>query len=283
MSTTILAVLNLILVAVVVVGFAACHRELRIIRRGLGAIDEGHGRRTAAIVVGLQGLREPLEAIRAGVEELSPNRRDTVEQRGPLPPSAVVPASKATIPAPTGLRLDLPRASEEDRDSEGETRLMRPPTAAELAAAGAVRPAESPDPPALAAGLGRPRGRLAPPGTTPHPPPVKRDATVMGLPPPASAPPQSTYRPPPPGSGPVAASRRTGSGTLMSMPAQVAPSSGSAPKVALKAVCRLCEGSGVVRIRSGGLEDCRGCGGSGYIDPAVAPSGGDEREARLPG
>jgi len=77
-------------------------------------------------------MKEPLDAIRVGVEELSPNRRATVEQSQPAA------GSRAAATAPTGLRLDLPRAVEEERDSDGETRLVRQPTAAELLAAGAV-------------------------------------------------------------------------------------------------------------------------------------------------
>ncbi|MFT3764772.1 MAG: hypothetical protein QM820_04540 [Minicystis sp.] len=281
MNTSIL-VLHVVLVTVAAVGLAACHRELRIIRRGLGALDEGQGRRTASLVVGLQALQGPLGAIRASVEELSPNRRDTVEQR----PSVTPPPSKAATS--TGLRLELPRAAAEDRESDGETRLMAQPTATELVAAGAVRPSAvppqvgAPDPAELAAGLGRPRGgRSAAPVRPPHPPPVKLAETVMGMPPPPGAPPQSTHRPPPPAAG------RTGSGTLMSMPAQAAPSSPNAPAVTLKAVCRLCEGSGVVRMRSGALEGCGGCNGSGHIDPAgqqpAALPGEGERRAQLPG
>jgi hypothetical protein len=47
----------------------------------------------------------------------------------------------------------------------------------------------------------------------------------------------------------------------------------------------MCEGGGVVRARSGALEGCRGCDGSGYIDPAGedANGAGDERKAQLPG
>lgn len=180
--------------AAVAVGLALCHREIRALRRAIAALDEGNGRRAAAIVAGLQSLREPLEAVRAGVEELSPNRRETVEQRAPT----------ATAPEPTGLRLDLPRATDDERDSEGETRLVRQPTAAELLAAGAVRPASG-------------RRRITP-------------RSVLG------------------------------------------------------AVCRMCEGGGMVRARSSALESCSGCGGSGYIDPEdeIAPTS-DERKAQLPG
>lgn len=123
-----IAVLNALLVVIAALGFAVCYRELRVLRRGLGALDEGAGRRTASIVVGLHALKEPLEAIRGGVEELSPNRRDTVEQRGP--------AAKTDRPAAgaAGLRVDVPKVGEEDRDSDGETRMMSAPSAETLKA-----------------------------------------------------------------------------------------------------------------------------------------------------
>jgi hypothetical protein len=60
-----IAILILVKVVVTAVGLGLCHRELRSIGRGLGALDEGAGRRAAEVVAGLQGLREPLEAIRA--------------------------------------------------------------------------------------------------------------------------------------------------------------------------------------------------------------------------
>jgi len=131
MNLAVLVLLNGVLVAVVAVGLGLCHRELRVMRRCLAALDEGEGRRTAAIVAGVQAMREPLDAIRAGVEELSPNRHKTVEPRAPTgrPPTGA---------ESSGLRLDLPRAVEDERDSEGEARLVRQPTAAELLAAGAV-------------------------------------------------------------------------------------------------------------------------------------------------
>jgi hypothetical protein len=135
MSVAILVFLN---VVVTVVGLGLCHRELRIIRRGLGALDEGAGRRAAAVVSVLQSLKEPLEAIRVGVEELSPQRRPTVEQRAPF--SKRAGAVPATAVEPTGLRLERPRAAEDERDSDGDTRLVRQPTLAELRAAGAVAP-----------------------------------------------------------------------------------------------------------------------------------------------
>lgn len=260
--------------AVAILFCALCLRELRVVRRGLGALDEGAGRRTASVVAGLAELRDPVLAIRTGVDELSPNGRKTIEHR----PSPALAAAASAAPPP----VDMPRMAGEDRDSEPETRLVRQPTAAELAAAGLPQPRTipRPDPPALAAaGLDRPQARLAPPGRTPHPPPVKRAATVMGLPPPAGAPPQSTHRPPP--ATVPTPPRRTGTGTLMSMPAQSAPPSSGA---SIRPVCRMCEGSGAVRTRSGQLDDCRSCNGSGYLDPSTHPLGaGDEREARLPG
>jgi hypothetical protein len=212
-----LLVLVLPLLTLLLLAAGACLRELRALRAGLaaglGALDEGAGRRGAALVAGLAALRDPLDAVRVGLEELSPHRRATLEQRGPQPP-------RPTLPEPTGLRL--PRAGEDDRDSDGETRLVRQPTSAELAAAGALRPAS---------------------GT-----------------------------------------RRTGKGLLTSVPAPGVPPSGSAPRAGIRMVCRMCEGSGVVRMRDGGLEDCGGCNGAGYVDPADAPAEyGDEREARLPG
>jgi hypothetical protein len=218
MTALLLALLVLVLplLTLLLLAAGACLRELRALREslaaGLGALDEGAGRRGATLVAGLAALRDPLDAVRVGLEELSPNRRATLE-RGPQPP-------RPTLPEPTGLRL--PRAGDDERDSDGETRLVRQPTGAELAAAGALRP----------------------------------------------------------GSG----TRRTGKGTLTSVPAQGVPPSGSAPRAGIRMVCRMCEGSGVVRMRDGGLEDCGGCNGAGYVDPADAPADcGDEREARLPG
>ena len=249
-----LLVFALPLLTLILIAAGACLRELRALREdlaaglaaldegagrrgaalvaGLAALDEGAGRRGAALAAGLAALRDPLEAVRAGLEELSPNRRETVEQRAPQPlelrgpqslePRGPQPPPRPTLPEPTGLRLDLPRATDDDRDSDGETRLVRQPTAAELAAAGARRPVSGP--------------------------------------------------------------RRTGKGTLMSVPAQAMPPSGSAPRAGIRMVCRMCEGSGVVRMRDGALEDCRGCYGAGYVDPADVPAEcGDEREARLPG
>jgi len=131
MTIAILALLSGVLVAVVAIGLGLCHRELRAMRRGLAAIDEGEGRRAAAIIGSVQAMREPLDAIRAGVEELSPNRRATVE---PSTPTSKPPTGAES----SGLRLDLPRAVDDERDSEVETRLVRQPTAAELRAAGAL-------------------------------------------------------------------------------------------------------------------------------------------------
>ncbi|APR85641.1 Hypothetical protein A7982_10990 [Minicystis rosea] len=276
MSATLLAILNLVLIAVSVVGFLTCHRELRIIRRGMGALDEGQGRRAATLVSGLQALREPLEAIRAGVEELSPNRRDTVDQRRRFH-AASVPALHALVPEPTGLRLDLPSMADEVRDSEVETQVMKPRASAESAGVATMRStiasASNASTPMLSAGLSRARGRHAPALT---PPPSKR--TVVGLPPPANAIAQDTHRPPPE-SGSTTVSRRTGA--RVSMPV---PSSGTPPQTGFRTLCRLCEGIGTVRTRSGGLEDCRGCNGAGYIDPTGGAGDEDEeREARLPG
>jgi hypothetical protein len=207
MSIAILFFMNVVVTAV---GLGLCHRELRIIRRGLGALDEGAGRRAAAVVSGLQSLKEPLESIRTGVEELSPQRRPTVEQRGPFSKRVgAVPVAAAV--ESKGLRLDLPRAAEDERDSDGETRLVRQPTLAELRAAGAVAPGV----------------RL--------PAPVKRAVT-------------------PPERG-----------------------------TTLKPVCRMCEGGGMMRARSGALEPCGGCNGAGYVDPEGAVLDAEERAARVPG
>lgn len=188
MSTIVIVLLEVVTLVVTAVGLIACHRELSAIRRCLAALDEGQGRRLAMVVVSLQGLRGPLDALRAGVDGLSSERRDTVEQRSPPPPTA-----------PGASPTSAPQA---------------PPTSA---------------------------------------------------------------------AGPA----RTSTGTLMSMPAQAAPSSGSAPKVVFRAVCRLCEGSGIVRVRSGALNDCGGCAGSGYIEPldehTAAQASAGERRAQLPG
>jgi hypothetical protein len=249
MSPTVAVVLDVVLLVALAAAFTVCRRELRALRRGLGAVDEAEGRRAATLLAGLQALREPLDVLRAGMEELAPDRRSTVEVR-PFTPAPATPSP----PESTGLRLDpfgatsgpqrrdLPRATDEDRDSDGETRVVKPPTAAELAAAGGT-----PDPPALAAaGLGRPR--VPRPVGAPHPPPRRV---------------------------------RTQTGTLLSMPAQAQPPA-SSPEVALRAVCRLCEGTGVVRARSMALEGCRGCDGAGYVDPSAEPAAHAGREAQLP-
>jgi hypothetical protein len=200
MSTLVHSALELLVLTVGAMGLVGCCRELRAIRRGLGALDKGQGRRAAVVSRGLRALREPLDTICAGVEGLSLGRRDTTAQPGP----PLFTTSPPPPPESAGLRLNLPRAVDEDRDSDGETRLVRQPTAAELAAAGAVRPARS--------------VREAPAGGT------------------------------------------------------------------LRSVCRMCDGSGSQRMQSGGLGDCGGCQGSGYLDPAApALNGSDDRRARLPG
>ncbi len=205
-------VLAVALIAIVATASAVLLRELRALRRRLGALDEAEGRRTATLLAGLHALREPLDALRVTVHELSPEGRATVERMLSSPPSTAMPAT-------TGLRLDLPRASEEERESDGETRVVKQPSKADLTAAGAV-----PDAPARAvADPGRPRTAAPAPSSTPAP-------------------------------------------------------------ATLRAVCRLCAGSGVARARSGAVEDCQGCGGVGYIDPSAAQAspGASGRDARLP-
>jgi hypothetical protein len=256
MNPSVLVVLDVVLLAAITGVLAVCRRELRALRRGLGAVDEAGGRRAATLLAGLQALREPIEALRAGMDDAAPDRRSTIEVRPFSPaPSPATPRPMESVES-TGLRLDpfgvasppqridLPRAADGDRESDGETRVIKPPTAAELAAAGAV-----PDSPALAAaGLGRPR--VPRPGAAPHPPPRRV---------------------------------RTQTGTLLSMPAQAQPPA-SGPQVLLRAVCRMCEGSGIVRARSSELEGCRGCDGAGYVDPSAEPAPGVVgRDAQLPG
>lgn len=101
-----MTIATMILAAAVVALLGLCYCELRTIRHGLDALDES-ARRRAAVMVG------ELNALRARGREPAP-------------------------PAPAGLRL--PGANVEEHDSEGETRVMRQPTAAELAAQGAVPP-----------------------------------------------------------------------------------------------------------------------------------------------
>jgi len=197
MSFAILVLLNGVLAAVVAVGLGLCVRELRAVRRCLAALDEGEGRRAAAVVGSVQAMREPLDAIRASVDELSPTRRKTA---APSTPTGKLRASVES----SGLRLDLPRAVDDERDTEDETRLVRQPTAAELLAAGAV-----------------PRGRAA--------------------------------------------------------------ASASAPPVTLKPACRICQGSGALRAFDATLEQCRACGGSGYVDPDEELLDAEARAAQLPG
>lgn len=120
----------------------ACLRELRAIRVALVALDEDGGRRAATLVAGLSALRAPLDALRSG--GAGPSLQEGA------PPQASFPAPRRSLhpvsPPVSGLRLDLPRANDEDDDSEGETRLVRQPTAAELEAAGATRPTVPPPP-----------------------------------------------------------------------------------------------------------------------------------------
>lgn len=214
MMMNVLAFAAVVLLAAAVAGIAACHRELRRLRRGIEALDEGGGRRAAAVMAGMEALRGPIEdlrlAVAAGLEELSPNRRQTMEQRALFPPAPDPSSSRlrAAPPESAGLRLDLPRAAEaeEDRESDGETRLIPQPIAAEL--------------------LGSSAGARA-------------------------------------------------------------PVSGRAPRGSPAAVCRMCEGAGVVRARSGAVDRCDGCAGTGSLDPtderATLVNGADERSARLPG
>jgi hypothetical protein len=175
MNAGINVVLVLVLVVAVAVVFALTRRELRALRRALSAADEAGGRRAATLLAGLRALREPLDAVRAQLDELSPDRRATMERMLSSPPAPASPTSPASPVESTGLRL--PRASEDERESDGETRVML-----------------------------------------------------------------------------------------------------------LRAVCRMCEGSGVVRAGSGSLAGCGGCDGAGYVDPSAEPAPGVVgRDAQLPG
>lgn len=128
MSVAVLVLINVVvLVAVTAAGLGLCYRELRLVRRGLAALDEAEGRRAATIVGSVQAVREPLDAIRVGVEGRSSEPR--ARRDDPWPRSGREDM--------TGLRRDLPRAID-DGDSDGETKLMRQPTLEELRATGAV-------------------------------------------------------------------------------------------------------------------------------------------------
>ena len=59
MSPSVTVVLNVVLFAAIATAFALTRRELRALRRTLGAVDEAEGRRAATLLAGLQALREP--------------------------------------------------------------------------------------------------------------------------------------------------------------------------------------------------------------------------------
>ncbi len=95
------AVLLGLLLVVFAVGFGVCYRELRLTRRGLGAVEEG--------------LRRELWLL-----------GEAQERRLTALAARVAPAGQAP----------LPHANEEADTDDGETRLMKRPTEEQLAERG---------------------------------------------------------------------------------------------------------------------------------------------------